>query len=378
MAASHIEARIREARLIVMQPEQVLIELEQYANEHKDSLFAWDKQLENSLLARDNPLINLGLARNAGDKKVLAALYAKSMAATSDPLQERYLRGLRIACLSNEVAGFDFSTFTEGVLGYDERARLISEGDGEELGALLSNPRIGDEMIETLFMNTGIFASIPEERRRLLISLSVYNPRLVTEEDSEGGPDLGYRSIHRAILALLGSAPTTEDWLITLWRLLDNLDSGNVCVPDDPITSILDRWAKVRFPEDALFKDGHFTQLSSTDEFRCLLAAMYGHHSIRDKGGKFSGMSNIGSKDSADVAFRCAYYGKGTLKERDMREGFEKNEMVYLLAVLCNESVYSTPALRSLLEDHQLGGDVRFRYLRHCNLIHKRRPSFDP
>lgn len=50
MATEYTEARIREARLIVARPEQVLVELEKYGDELKKSVFDWDEDLEKSLL----------------------------------------------------------------------------------------------------------------------------------------------------------------------------------------------------------------------------------------------------------------------------------------------------------------------------------------
>jgi hypothetical protein len=73
--------------------------------------------------------------------------------------------------------------------------------------------------------------------------------------------DLGYMGIHKAIITMLASAPTTEEWLITLRKLLDRLDPGDVGSPDDPITSMLERWTQVPVPEDGTFEGGYFTTL---------------------------------------------------------------------------------------------------------------------
>lgn len=377
MATEYTEARIREARLIVARPEQVLVELEKYGDEFKKSVFDGDENLEKSLLARGDPLIDLGLARYAGDKEVVAGLYQKSLAAPASHLQERYLRGLRIACLSNEVVKNLLSRFPQDVLGKEEFARLIAEGDEEELAALLSNRNLTDEVLKALYKNEGLFATLPNERRRRLVLLSIDNPRLITKEDSEEGPDLGYMGIHKAIISMLASAPTTADWLDTLRQLLDQLDPGDLGSPKEPITPILERWVQVPVPEDGTLEGGYYTGLPMKDEFRCLVAAMYGRHYHRGKDDKFTS-SVLGSPDSPDVVLRCAYYGKAQLTDKEMEDGFARDEDVYLLAVLCNESVYGKSPLRKLLEDEQLRGDLRYVYQRRCERIHKRRPSFDP
>jgi hypothetical protein len=86
----------------------------------------------------------------------------------------------------------------------------------------------------------------------------------------------------------------------------------------------------------------------------------------------------VGSPDSPDVVLRCPYYGKAQLTEKEMEDGFARDEDVYLLAVLCNESVYRKSPLRKLLEDEQLRGNLRYVYQRRCEQTHKRWPSFDP
>lgn len=372
VARVNTEARIREAHLIVARPEQVLAELEKYSVEMKDRVFGGDENLERSLLARNEPLIDLGLARYGRAKDVLATLYRKSRARPTDPLQERYLLGLRIACLSNEVGRYVLSQFPEDLFGKEEFARLITEGDYQDLSVLLANRNLGDKTLEALYKNEGLFASLPDERRLDLVSLSIDNPRLI---DSGGASDLEYTGIHKAIITMLASAPTTVHWFKTLRQLLYRLDPGNLCIPDKPITPILERWAQVPVSEKYTSKDV-FTALSmkDRDEFRCLIAAMYGRHWW----GK-DGRSNIlGSPDSPDVVLRCAYYGKAQLTEKEMQDGFARDEDVYLLAVLCNDYVYHKPALRKLLEDEQLCEDLRYEYQRRCAQIHKRWPSFDP
>lgn len=176
---------------------------------------------------------------------------------------------------------------------------------------------------------------------------------------------------------MLATAPTTEYWLITLRKLLDRLDPGDLPFPDEPITPILKRWEQVSI-SDRAFKDGYCTALPMKDEFRCLIAAMYGRHYYRGKDDEFTS-SILGKPDSPDVVLRCAYYGNAQLTEKEMEDGFDGDEDVYLLAVLCNDSVYYKSPLRKLLEDKlRGGGDLTYVYQRRCEQIHKRWPPFDP
>lgn len=306
---------------------------------------------------------------------MVAALYQKSRVTPTDLLNERYLYGLGVACLSNEVAEYPFTHFPENIIGEEETARLIAENDRAEIAALLSNRNFAHK-IEALYKNEGLFASLSDERRCGMVHLSIDNPRLITNESSEYGPDGEYIDIHEAILTMIASVPTTENWLRTLRALLDRLDPGDLSSPSEPITPILERWARAPASEKDTSKDGYFTTLSMRDEFRCLVAAMYGSHYYRGKDDMFTS-SILGSPDSHDEIFRCAYYGNAQLTEKEMRSGFDRDQNVYLLAVLCNDSVYHKPALRKLLEE-QLRGDLRYTYRRRCKQIHKRYPEFDP
>jgi hypothetical protein len=83
MATKETEARIREARLIVADPEVVYADLKKYGESLKGmhwSDYEDYAELEKSLLKRDDPLINLGLAQYAFETEVISSLYEKSLA----------------------------------------------------------------------------------------------------------------------------------------------------------------------------------------------------------------------------------------------------------------------------------------------------------
>jgi hypothetical protein len=79
-----------------------------------------------------------------------------------------------------------------------------------------------------------------------------------------------------------------------------------------------------------------------------------------------------------DVALRCAFYGNAELTSKEMHKGRERDGAAFGFAVLFNDHVYRKPELRKLLEEEYLTGDLRARYLRRCEQLHKRWPYFDP
>jgi hypothetical protein len=387
----YTELRFREARLIFASPEQVLTELERYSQASDTQQIAGWRRLEKLLLERDDPLIDLGLARYARGTEVVTALYEKSRASPANYLNGRYLRGLRCACLSNMVVGCNpgVPTFPENVIGKEEFARLMIEGDKDEEGnegeleVLFCNPRFSAKALVDLYLGERLFASVTDERRRRLVLYSTSNPILMgTYRDIEQGisiprsEGLYYDEVQKAVLTMIAIVPTSKEWLFLLDTLIAELIPSELYTPDQPITPILDRWAQVTFDGKDSMELGFYTDLPKKDEFLCRLAAMYGRHS----GGMDIEPSILGEADSADVLARCAFYGKAKLTMGDMRNGYIRDGDVYVLAVLCNSAIYSDSELRELLEREQFKGNRQLwvHYQRRCNMLHKWQPQFDP
>ena len=79
------------------------------------------------------------------------------------------------------------------------------------------------------------------------------------------------------------------------------------------------------------------------DQFRCLIAALYG---------KTAGYANNKTVVlDTDVALRCAFYGNAQLTSKEMHEGRERDPAAFEFAVLFNDHVYLKPKLRKLLEE---------------------------
>jgi hypothetical protein len=114
------------------------------------------------------------------------------------------------------------------------------------------------------------------------------------------------------------------------------------------------------------------TSLEMKDEFRCLIAALYGETFANNK------TVVLGTATAPDVALRCAFYGNAELTPREMRKGRRRDGKAFVFAVLFNDHVYLKPKLRKILEEGYLTGDLRARYLRRCEQLHKRKPYFDP
>lgn len=340
-----------EARLLASNPEAVFNELKKLsAKTNAQRLQIGSDKYEISLINRSERLINLGLAAYGTNKEVLKALYKHGLEPAQDASDASYKQGLRIGCLSNNTApeaNFSFH-FPDEIIGPEEMRRVLAEGDDNEVAALIQNPKVSDDLLEALYKRQGAFAGMPDERWQQLIDMSASNARLVTEYEYHDMPDMGHYGIHKSIFGLLETAPVNIHWLRTLYHLLDQLDFQQVHAAER-IDHVLARWAQLPTSEkkDSL-GEGYFTVLPIRDEFRCLIAALYGRG--------FANKKTIlhGDRDAKDVALRCAYYGKGELTAKDMEAGHKKDEDVFAFAAILNSHVHQRRELRKLMEDEYL------------------------
>jgi hypothetical protein len=367
------ERLTQEARLGAASPEEVVRELKRVAQKPRGELFGREA-IEALLVERNEPLINLGLACYGTSKEVFTALYKHGLEKPADAVDERYKRGLRIGCLSNQsvpAAHFVFD-FPRDLIGPEEIQRVLAAGEDAEAEALICNPSVSDRLLEELYKRTGAFATLAEERWSSLVYLSRKNKRLVTNEDSDDGPDMGHYGIHHAIFRLLEIAPVEKRWLHHLYALLDQLDFLQVAHPET-IETALSRWAQLDDRgHDGKPLEGYFTSLSLKDEFRCLIAALYGRTWSNNKS------AVQGSPSSRDVAMRCAYYGNAELSVSAMKAGFARDRGVYIFATMYNDNLFSNHKLRKLFEEEQLAGsDLTARYLKNFELKRKKWPFLE-
>jgi hypothetical protein len=211
-----------------------------------------------------------------------------------------------------------------------------------------------------------------EARRRELVMFTGYNERLVSREDGYDGPDMGHYYIHQDIFEMLNEVPTSRSWASSARWLLDRLDPAQTANPDD-IGPLLQRWKLDESGEsDEPQKEHHTdTGLSEREELRCLIGALYGKsNGKRD-------VKVLGSPEDEDIARRCAYYGNATLTEESLREGFERDENVFVFAALLNDGIFHTKKLRRVFEEECLTGSWTRRYERRLAQIKKTWPYFD-
>lgn len=366
---------ISRSRLSLSSPEHVYQALEEYGDcwRARPYTLVEDERLEQALAGRNDRLIDLALAKNASMCSLVAQLYQRALAGSGDA---DYDRALRLASLSNRNAvGMLNSDALKGTEARtdSELYRLAMEGDGDELTTLLRNPG-SRGLLRAVYAREAPLDVIPDDRWRVLVYSSVGNPALNEDHDSDAGPDFLAWDIHKGVFALLTTAPAEPQWVITLHQLLLEVNPARVRAPDSEraVLDTLERWKDVKVMNEFRKQEqaGRFTSLSLAEEFRCLVAALYGRVFTDGKA------VYVGQPDAADIALRCAYYGCTEMKVAAMKAAHEQDGDIFTFAALFNNSLMLQKECRAELEGY-LTGDVHWLYTKRCAQLHEQYRWFD-
>lgn len=347
-----IHPAITRARLLLSPPEEVCAALDEYNECLNNSVYARfqpygsyrgsDEELEKLLLNRNDPLINISLARVATNVEVIRILWDHANSAPNLPAS--YRTGLRCAILSGNIP---YSLFHDCLFKSNSSVEIgaltkILVEDNEGSAALLANPHAG-VFLDGLFNAKPPFDEVDAERRAWLVYYAARNPRINVELEDPDSPDFEAWDIQKGILRMLETAPLDRLWFHALDAVLDNLDPERArCLHTTDIREVLSRWGRFGDGDN----EGVFTSLTYIDEFRCKIAALYGDGRI----------------DDPDIIMRCAYYGNQSLTPEQMDAGFKRDNDVFTFAALHNDSVFLNPKKRALLEDMRWGDRDRWDY----------------
>jgi hypothetical protein len=367
-------ALLTEAQLLVASADDIAIWLQERSK--KGGTLAGsggDARVEQTLLARRNGRVDLALAEFAFDPGVVGELFARTRSAEADPLREKYRQGLRLACLANEVGGLCAARSDNGalLLTPEHLQRICVTGSDAEIETLLSNSGLPAEVLVRLYRNSRPFDSLADERRARLVAWSAVNPRFERNQPQAGGADPWQAATQPALPRLIATAAVTPYWLAALCDLLYRRRPDLAAVPSKiEFDLALTRWqAGAGRIGDEL--KGHLTDLPLVQEFRCLFAAVYGRIKVP------GGTQVLGAAAHADIARRCAYYGKAALKVEDLAALHARDGDVFVLALLMNDAALRNGAVRQTIERDFLGERTRYVYQARLAQIKLDDPRFD-
>ena len=307
----------------------------QIANSSPEYIFEWLKEygsqkfilasdfvdLEHTLLARNNKLINFGLALYATEPSVVYQLYQ-----TGEHTIKR-------ACLSGRSVKRVFLknswVMEHGVLSHII-ANYEDEGALELLQAIFENPFLPDSVLVDLYTKNDIFADVEEDVWVCIVGLTYRNKRIATPCDDsiiDGYDEYQYNEVLHSAWRLFETIPVTTDNARMLVFLSENL------VPSRPydmdVLNVIQRWCSDRARGKSLFADVRARLV-------CLLK-VYDNHFKK-------------LKDSEDVALRRGYYqNTNDVTAEKIDKCFAKDGKVFLDEALYNEAYFKSNDVRERL-----------------------------
>jgi hypothetical protein len=361
-----LNAVLLEAQLVNSSPEYVYEWLRSHAEGQKavDDL---DEEAEKALLMRQQPLVDLGLARYGGSQEVLRRLFRESTASSSSDAESSFHseRGLwihgkssatsaaRLAVLTNQIVnrahfvawGGSRDTLPVFLFNNDEELQaFLANATNLELAALLRNPNIDDDFLASLFDHAKWFANLEESRWRLLIAACTRNPRLSAKEQTteDGSGDYFFNHVFAAAWRLCAKVPVTVEWAAVLSALLTATTAAGWSFKQADIPSVIERW---RVPEEACGESRRFRGLpkygilNEFENVRLQLARLF----------RPPRLELLRTDD--DIALRCAFYANGCMSADQIAAAFDKDREYFLAAALRNERIWRSADSREALTD---------------------------
>jgi hypothetical protein len=218
---------IQEAELLASPPVVVAEFLKTRAaqtnDERRDD--GVDEEFEAALHGRNDPLINLALARYGQFNASVLPLFKGGEPSSA----------IRLAVLANTVLGGQFfSRLPVALFGSPEQTAVwLATAPDAEISALFSNPKLDDSFLRDLLEGSRPWDSIPEERLAVFVESLVRNERMRTPYDDsfmDGYSEYSYGSVFNAAWMLAERMPVNERWSRALCWLYDRMQTDAVSI----------------------------------------------------------------------------------------------------------------------------------------------------
>jgi hypothetical protein len=302
-------------------------------------------KFETTLLGRNDPLIDLGLASFGISTKVAKRLFFD--ARPDHPCREV----LPLAILSNgalskvHFEGLPAALFKEGEYDStpDKTAAWLRTANDAEIAALFSNPELDSNFLSDLMANHGVWASVPEAVR--LSAIFAF-----------ARAEWPFNRVSGSVWSLAQNAPVTTPWAYRIALLYDRLPPHKappIHEIKEPV-KVASRW----FPDPNNAEAMRLEELDQSGYLQCYqtvrmhlacAALVRGQREFEwrplsdqniDRDGWQERIKNqwIGSND---IAFRCAAYRTlRSLTREGMLLAFEKDKKYAVRHLLQNETLW--------------------------------------
>jgi len=359
------ENTLEAERLRLSSPEAVYAYLSALGPEESGDEENIEDTTLDALLARNNDLIDLGLARFSSNWEKLEGLWQKS------PM-------LRLALLSNRNRGPIFPR--------NEFAKILTECSDDELQALLTNPAVYPWILTSVFSNS---EKLPVDRWVELAKLAISNERLTYIPGSDTWNEFTDAMDHskpiKAIWDLYIRAEPTAAWCSVLEkasRIRFDVNLPKSYLPDLSTKEGLEEWDKTSEKRYEAFEkklldfvtEKWKSQPSSEDE-----AEETGYPHFFARAAFSCAVSRRGSyrplikefEDHPDLAIRHGYYnGIQIYPDWPIQKFFDRDGLKFIDAVIWNDTLYERDnvneqrSIRRLAYDREHSDDVRLDWMK--------------
>ena len=178
---------IKEAELLASTPERVYQWLEARAIKRENHDQEGDQELEAALLDRNEPLIEIAIARFAICNDTAKTLFNR---VNSRNANQAHQRAVRLALLSSEsLSGlFSFKGVPSGLFDREGQgvSAWLATANEVELNALFSNPRINEIFLRDMLEGKEPWQVLDENRRLTVITALAANKRMTRNRSRPG------------------------------------------------------------------------------------------------------------------------------------------------------------------------------------------------
>lgn len=330
---------IQEAELMSMSPDGVATVLKERADKPK-SLFreVIDSETEAALHGRNEPLIDLYLARYALHIETLTELFWR--ASPGSPI--------RLACLANRAIGdTPLLFFPVSLFGNVERMfEWLNQATESELSALFENPCLNDNFFSNILRRKHGWERLTDEKLRQIISILSHNSRMQTPRDDEwldGLADYHYSEVFAAAWSIAETIEPTEAFAIALGWLYEELRTE--AHPDMDPLKVAARWQAIDAGETAAKREAADNDNGALGNFQRVRKGLARLAVSKDR----SLLPKL--LESDDLALRCCAYGLARMSPEQILAAQERDGEIALNEMTFNQNIWRSAAQRQALHD---------------------------
>lgn len=334
---------ITEAELMARSPESVYDWFKHYGARVDLFTEEIDDETEKALRARNEPLIDLAIAKFTKSGSGAKILFTRARRAEETDV---HAMAVRLAALSNQVIGVGFDRIPGALFSDDDGGVVawLSKAELPELSALFENPHIDQYFLREFLEQSAPWQALDEDRLVHAMYSLARNPRMREEydDDMDGLSEYNHNSVFHAGWKLAETVPVTRRWASILAHLFDGMPEGSGV--KDPLT-IAERWHAPADDKDAAEEEAKYEKSGYLSNYQLVRSAL-AKADIDCRLGQVEGFLT-----SEDPALRAAAYSTMDMSVEQIHAGFERDKNLAVNLCQRNDWLWRDAEKRRALHD---------------------------